>query len=215
MTKGTARARCTRGLLLCVLAIAAISGCNNDGSTSSSVTSAGLGIAGSPATQAVIGQLYSFTPTVTGATAPTAVGFSIQNKPMWATFNTSTGQLEGKPATENVGNYPNIVISASTGSTQASLAGFTITVAKTGTVTLNWQAPTKNTDGTALNDIAGYTIHYGTSAGHLTESASVDTPSTHYTLQNLSPGVWYFTVTAYTTSGVQGNPSAAANTTIG
>jgi len=185
-----------------------MSGCGKDGG------SRGLGIAGTPSTQAVIGQLYSFTPTVTGATASAAVGFSVQNKPMWATFNTSTGQLEGKPASENIGSYPNILISASTGNTQASLPGFTITVSKTGTVTLNWQAPTTNIDGTALNNIAGYAIHYGTSSARLTESATVDTPATHYTLQNLSPGVWFFTVNAYTTSGVQGTPSAVVSSAV-
>ena len=28
--------------------------------------------------------------------------------------------------------------------------------------TLNWTAPTTNTDGTALTDLAGYKIYYGT-----------------------------------------------------
>lgn len=199
------------GLLLCVLVLAATAGCNNGASTSSS---AGLSISGTPATQAAVGNAYSFTPVVTDSTPSTAVGFSIQNKPVWATFNTSSGQLQGTPASEDIGSYPNIVISASTGSTQASLAGFAITVSKAGTVTLNWQAPTTNTDGTALNDLGGYTIDYGTNSAQLTQSATVASPATSYTFQNLTPGVWYFTVRAYTTGGVQGEPAGVVSTTV-
>ena len=226
MTKGSARARSATRLLLCVVAIAAMSGCNNDGSSSSAGSSSGLGIAGTPATQAAIGQVYSFTPTVTGSAESSTVGFSIQNKPLWATFNTSTGRLEGTPGSADLGNFPNIVISASTGSVNASLGGFTITVLKPGTtgttgtpqtlkaVTLNWEAPTTNTDGTPLNDIAGYTIRYGTGAAHLFKSVNVGRPTTSYTLQNLTSGVWFFAVSAYTTGGAQGNPSEVVSTTV-
>ncbi len=37
--------------------------------------------------------------------------FSITNKPAWATFNASTGRLQGTPAAANVGTAANIVIS--------------------------------------------------------------------------------------------------------
>ena len=114
------------GLLLWFVSLATITGCNNDGSTSSS--SASLELSGYPATQAAIGQVYSFTPAVAEVGSSAIIGFSIRNKPAWATFNTSSGRLEGTPTSADVGNYPAIVISASSGSAQASLAGFTITV---------------------------------------------------------------------------------------
>ena len=37
-----------------------------------------------------------------------------------------------------------------------------------GTVTISWQPPRENTNGTALTDLAGYTIHYGTSSQNYT-----------------------------------------------
>src|SRR5205807_938699 len=61
-------------------------------------------IAGSPATSVVSGQHYSFTPTTTDPSAKTLT-FAISNRPAWATFSTSTGQLSGTPAAANVGTY--------------------------------------------------------------------------------------------------------------
>ncbi len=34
-----------------------------------------------------------------------------------------------------------------------------------GTITLAWDAPTTNTDGTPLTDLAGYKIYYGPTSG--------------------------------------------------
>jgi mannan endo-1,4-beta-mannosidase len=64
------------------------------------------------------------------ASAPAGqpVGYSIQNKPTWATFNTATGALQGTPRAADVGKYPNVVISASDGASTASLPAFNITV---------------------------------------------------------------------------------------
>src|SRR5712671_273125 len=84
-------------------------------------------ISGSPATSVVAGRSYSFTPTTTDPSGKTLT-FSISNKPSWATFNTSTGQLSGAPVAGNVGSYPNIVISVSDGTLGASLTAFSISV---------------------------------------------------------------------------------------
>ncbi len=51
-----------------------------------------LRISGSPATQVVAGQSYSFVPT-TSASAGSLLTFSIQNRPAWATFSGATGLL--------------------------------------------------------------------------------------------------------------------------
>lgn len=151
---------------------------------------------------------------MTAAASTASVGFSIQNKPLWATFNTSSGQLSGTPSSSDVGSYPNIVIGASNGSASAALAGFTITVPKAGTVTLDWQAPSANTDGSPLTDVAGYTIQYGTIESLLTQSTTVDSQTTSHTLENLTPGVWYFAVSAYTSDGIQGALSEVVSTTV-
>ena len=149
---------------------------------------------------------YSFKPTVTNPSGGTLT-FSIQNKPTWLTFNTASGQLSGTPGAANVGTYSNIVISVSDGTTNASLAAFTITVnqSSNGTASLDWTAVTQNMDGTTLTNLAGYNIHYGTSAGNMSQTIQVTNPSlTAYVVTNLSSGAWYFAVAAYTSGGIEG-----------
>jgi hypothetical protein len=83
------------------------------------------------------------------------------------------------------------------------------------TVTMSWQPPLTNTDGSALTDLAGYTIYYGNSAAAISRSVKLpDANILVYTLQGLSTGTWYFTVRAYNAAGVESEPSATASKTI-
>ena len=79
-----------------------------------------------------VGGSYSFTPTVSDTTGGKP-GFSISGKPSWATFNTATGQLSGKPTT--AGKYTNIGIQAYDGKYTSSVLWFGITVGSSGTTT--------------------------------------------------------------------------------
>ena len=45
--------------------------------------------------------------------------------------------------------------------------------AATGTAALSWSAPTQNTDGSVLTDLAGYKVHNGTSAAALRDVVNV------------------------------------------
>lgn len=163
-------------------------------------------ISGSAPATATVGTVYTFTPAASD-TAGTALSFSVQNLPAWATFSIATGTLSGTPAAANVGSYSGIVISVSNGDTSASLAPFSITVsqpAASGTATLTWTPPVSNTDGSALTDLAGYNVYYGTSASAMSTEINVgNAGATSYTISGLGSGTWYFAVTAYTTSGLQ------------
>jgi hypothetical protein len=75
-----------------------------------------------------VGQQYSFVPTVS-ATSGQTVSFSITNKPVWATFNSSSGLLSGTPIAADVGADKNIVINANASGSSAALPAFTIMVA--------------------------------------------------------------------------------------
>ncbi len=160
-----------------------------------------------------MGASYSFTPTATDPDG-NVLAFSISNKPTWATFNTSTGALIGTPST--AGTYANIVITVSDGTASASLTSFAITVTATGNATLSWTAPTLNTDGTALTDLAGYTIYYGTSASNLSNTVSVNSPSTSsYTVTALITGrTYYFAIASVNTAGISSDLSSVASKTI-
>ena len=84
-------------------------------------------ISGSPATSVTAGQGYAFTPTAADSLGRTLV-FAISNRPAWATFSTSSGQLSGTPGTGAAGTYSNIVIAVSDGWKSATLPAFSIQV---------------------------------------------------------------------------------------
>ncbi len=173
-------------------------------------------ISGNPATSVTVGQAYSFTPTASDPDGQ-ALSFTIANKPSWATFNSSTGRLSGTPAAGDAGTYPGIVITVSDGTDSASLPSITLTVQQIqmGSVTLSWTPPTRNTDQSALTDLKGYRVKYGTSAANL--NLSVDLPTTGVTsvvIENLAPGTWYFAMTAYNTSNVESDLSNVASKVI-
>ena len=84
-----------------------------------------------------------------------------------------------------------------------------------GTVTLSWIAPTENTNGTPLTDLAGYHIRYGTDPGELTRSIDLSTTSTTaYEISGLSTGTYYFAISAYTAMGIESVDSAVGYKTI-
>lgn len=80
---------------------------------------------------------------------------------------------------------------------------------------LTWVAPTKNTDGSALTNLAGYRILWGTSASALNQVIQLPNPAAvSYTVESLSPGPKYFGVKAYNSVGVESNVSNVATKTI-
>jgi ABC-type glycerol-3-phosphate transport system substrate-binding protein len=82
-------------------------------------------------------------------------------------------------------------------------------------VTLSWSAPTENTNGTALTNLSGYIIYYGTSAGAMTQTINVNTVGMlTYVVGNLSPGSWYFQIVAVNSAGEQSNPSSTVSASI-
>ena len=87
--------------------------------------------------------------------------------------------------------------------------------ATTGSAELAWTAPTKNEDGTALTNLAGYKVRYGQSAGALSQVRDVASPATtSVTIEGLAAGTWYFTVASYTNAGVESAPTGAVSKTI-
>jgi Putative Ig domain len=175
-------------------------------------------ISGTPPTTDVAGTAYAFQPAASGPSGMT-LAFSVQNKPAWANFSIATGMLSGTPTTSQTGTYSNIVLSVSDGVASSSLAPFTITVTPTspttGNATVNWVAPTQNTNGTALTDLAGLRIYYGSSPSSLNQMVQVaSTTQTSTTISNLASGVWYFGGVAYTTAGTQSAMSSVVSATI-
>lgn len=179
-------------------------------------TNAAPQIAGAPATEVAVGQNFNFTPNATDADGD-SLTFSIQSKPDWASFDPSTGHLWGVPAAGDVGSHEEILISVSDGMASRSLPEFAVDVVgqSNGRAMLAWDPPTENTDGSALTNLKGYKIHYGTQSGNYTTTVTVNTPGvTSYVIDNLAPGKYFFAISAVTTSGAESDLSGEANKTI-
>lgn len=77
-----------------------------------------------------------------------------------------------------------------------------------GAGSLSWLAPTQNVDGSALTNLAGFRIYYGTAASALTRSIAVPNAlTTSYVVGDLASGTWYFAVRAYTTNDAESSNS--------
>jgi len=173
-------------------------------------------ISGTPTTSVLAGSTFSFTPTTDDVDGD-ALTFTIQNRPSWATFSTTTGRLSGTPTAANVGTFTNIQISVSDGVATVALPAFAITVTQiaTGSATLSWSAPTQNTDGSSLTNLSGYRIYYGNSLGSLSQQINLSSVGlTTYVLGNLGSGTWYFAMRAYNSAGVESALSNIASKTI-
>lgn len=215
--------------VFCLSVSALLSGCGgmgDDNSPTGASTSAAPGastgtsvptiqLSGTPPATVVAGNAYVFQPTVqtTGGTAT----LSATGLPSWAIINSSTGEISGTPTSGDVGTTSNIAIVAVDGSATASLPAFTIdvTAPAAGSASLSWTAPTQNTDGTPVTDLAGYHIYFGTSVAAL--NSLIDVPgaaATEYEISNLSSGTYYFIVVAYNSLGFESPASNQASKTI-
>jgi hypothetical protein len=123
----------------------------------------------------------------------------------------------GSPATAAV------VVSTTTASTSSSSSGGSSSssssssgeTSSTSAVTISWSAPIYNTNGSALTNLAGYNIYYGTNSTSLSGKISLNTVGLlSYVISDLSSGTWYFAVTSVNSAGVESSPSATVSTTI-
>jgi hypothetical protein len=182
-------------------------------------TPAPVELAGTPATSVTAGQNYLFQPKVSQGGG--VVTFSIQGQPTWATFDTDTGALTGKPAAANEGTTGSITITGTNGSSSSSIGPFTIAVnaptapPATGSATLSWTEPTENTNGTPITGLAGYHIYYGTAENVWTTTITVASPTeTSYVVSGLAPGTYYFAVVAFNSAGMDSPQSNVLSKTI-
>lgn len=84
-----------------------------------------------------------------------------------------------------------------------------------GTLQLSWNPPSENTDGSPLEDLAGYRIYYGTASGSYDRSVTVAAAAaTDYTLDHLPAGTYYAVVKAYASDGTESDASAEVSKTI-
>jgi hypothetical protein len=173
-------------------------------------------ISGSPPRAAAVGESYDFEPDASDPDND-ALSFSIVNKPDWASFDESTGRLSGTPRAGDVGIYSNIRILVSDWQATTTLT-FRIAVSQSadGAVTLSWEPPTRNEDGSQLTDLAGYRIYVGRNPNDFSRVIVLDNPGvTRYVVERLSPATWHFAMTSVNGEGRESRKSAVVKKTIG
>jgi hypothetical protein len=185
-----------RNVVLCALATLILAACGSeDGSSGSAATSAAAG--GSDSVASLVSPNAGTIDRSSEVTAPTSPGTATAGTP-----STATASSSGSTTTP------------AAGTTVASTTPGKPTIT-TGVATLDWMPPTENSDGSALTNLAGYTVYYGTSPNSLTQSVKVTNPGlTAYTVTNLPSGTWYFAVTSYSSTGVESTRSGTISTTI-
>jgi hypothetical protein len=224
-------ARSAATCLVCFITIA-LTACRSESRVPSTTDRGDTGIAGTgandapiisgkPLTTAVVNVPYTFRPDVHDPDGDVLV-FEVAGKPTWATFDPATGVLSGTPPAGTTGTYGGIVIFVSDGDLKTSLPSFSIKVTQStatgaaASASLSWATPTQNVDGSPLTDLAGYRVHYGTSSSGLDRQVEIANPAaTSTVIQGLTPGTWYFAISAYTKSGAESARSGTVSKVIG
>ena len=80
-----------------------------------------------------------------------------------------------------------------------------------GSTYLSWVAPTTNTDGSQLTDLAGFRVYYGTSSESYSSSVDVGNVASCYVTGLGTGDTYYFAITAY---DLIGNESGYSNELI-
>lgn len=84
-----------------------------------------------------------------------------------------------------------------------------------GNASLSWVPPTENEDGTALVDLTGYRIYYGTNSSSLDRVITINNVgTTRYVVDNLTSGTYYFGIRAFNRAGTESAMSGIASKTI-
>jgi len=151
INRGAAQPSAVRLLSICALAAVAALWAH----FASATVTVPFKITGSPATSVKVGSSYSFTPTVSNP-EKLALFYRVFNKPSWATFNGTTGQLSGKPTAADVKSYPGVYVCVSVGWTSACLPQYTLTVLPTGAATA--AVTIKGTPATSVGAGAKYSF---------------------------------------------------------
>ena len=148
----------------------------------------------------------------TGSTSSATAGSSTNSGT--TAGNTSTGSSSSTGSTGS-GGSGSTGTSGSGSSGSGSSSGSSSGTASAKTVTLNWQAPTANNNGSTLTNLAGFKIHYGTASKDYSQVVALNNPSlSRYVVESLSKGTYYFAISAYNSQGVESTMSGEVETTV-
>jgi hypothetical protein len=181
------------------------------------------------AAQAPVSQSQSGTTSGTGSTGGDAPSVSLSASALeineggsvslsWSADNadgcTASGGWSGSLATsgsQNVGPLSAGTTFSLSCSGPGGSALEMLSVAVIGPVELSWVAPEENVDGSALTDLAGYRIYYGTSTRSYSDRVDLSDPAATAHTLTLASGDYYVAMTAL---DGEGNESGYSNEVV-
>ena len=171
-------------------------------------------VSGTPPSQTMAGAPFTFAPTVANPNNA-ALTFTYSNLPGWLSANASTGAITGTPGAGDVNTYSNIQLTVSDGASTYTSPAYSIQVVATalGSVTLSWTPPTTYTDGAPLPNPT-YRVYFGTAQGSFTNMRPVPSGLARFVVDQLTPGTYYFVVTALDAGGVESPSSNVASKVV-
>jgi hypothetical protein len=168
-------------------------------------TLTGCGSGSSPANTPAVASSSNASGTIAGPTPSTSPGTNSASS-SGTTVNASPPPVP-KPTNAGSGSASGTTVNASPPPVPKST--------KIGSAVISWLAPTTNTDGTALTNLAGFYIHYGTKKASLDHRIVINTVGiSNYVVDNLTSGTYYFSVSSYTKTGVESDLSKIVSKTI-
>ncbi len=175
-----------------------------------------IGIYGTPLPVVWAGDRYEFRPFVWKASA-SAFRVGAINLPRWARL-AADGTLSGTPAVADSGVYSNISIVVSDESGYAIFGPFQVNVKNPNTarrLTVAWQAPFENEDGSPLTDLTGYRVLVAPAGQPFAERARITDPASRsVVVDRLEPGMYFVQVIAINRSGLESRPTSMVWTTL-
>ena len=152
--------------------------------------------------------------TVNLSAAPAAVAAGNNTTLNWtatgASSCTASGGWSGARSTS--GSFTVGPINASTtyhlNCTGASGDGVGMVTVQVVDKTLRWQAPSRNVDGSPVNDLAGYVIYWGRESRAYSDSFTINSPDVTEWEATMEAGEYYFAMTAFDS---QNNESGYSN----
>ncbi|MCP4075117.1 MAG: hypothetical protein GY744_02905 [Gammaproteobacteria bacterium] len=165
-------------------------------------------------------------PTVSLSTNSTSISYNGSTTLSWSSSDasscTASGDWSGSKSTSGSQTISELTIDSSFilsctgggGNTDDSV-NVSVVLNNNGTALLSWLPPTENTDESALNDLAGYKIYYGTAPGNYTDSVSIDNPGlSSYLIEGLPLATWYFAMTSINVSNIESQLSGEVTKVI-
>lgn len=154
-------------------------------------------------------------PTVALVANPTVIGTGESTTLRWNSTHASScsanGAWSGQRAPNGeikVGPLQNKATFSLTCAGDGGNAMAMISVAVNDSIKLTWQAPSRNLDGSAIDDLAGYRIYYGQQSGEYSDSILIQQPGARGHALTLPSGSYFFAMTAL---DAEGNESPYSN----